>query len=64
MHDLRRVLEMQWQTGYVQPTFCIKIMPLYDVLAQVADEAIHEKRIALDFGVAVPIDQREKRVRG
>lgn len=56
MHDLRRVLEMQWQTGYVQPTFCIKIMPLYDVLAQVADEAIHEKRIALDFGVAIPID--------
>jgi len=39
-------------------------MPLYDVLTQVADEAVHEKRIAFDFRVAIPIDQREKRVRG
>jgi hypothetical protein len=39
-------------------------MPLYDVLTQVADEAVQEKRIAFDFRVAIPIDQRQKRVRG
>jgi hypothetical protein len=39
-------------------------MSFGDVLTQDADETVHQEWIPLDLRVAIPVDQREKRVGG
>ena len=43
-------------------TLGIMVAPLRDVLAEVADEPVHQERVALDRRVSVPVREREELV--
>lgn len=45
-------------------TIRVALKPFGDILAQEADEAVHQERIPLHVGVPIPVNQREKRVGG
>jgi hypothetical protein len=59
-----RVQDVTVGRGQGELTFRIVVEPFRDVLTQVANKAVQEERIPLDLGMAIPVDQREKRVRG
>jgi hypothetical protein len=45
-------------------TIRVALKPFSDVLAQEADEAVHQERIPLHIRVSIPVDQREERIGG
>ena len=45
-------------------TIRVALKPFGDVLAQEADEAVHQEWIPLHLRVSIPVNQREKRIGG